>query len=285
MYVCVYVHVYSVLLNVCLEWRCQRCCEERSSQSLLPDLLRLSSSQSVWVCVGRTENKEFSSANRYPSLYTWCEISSRLGVVVYNELCLGTNLHLSTNPLTCTYIHVQYAQTLSTNPLTCTYIQYVYSMLRLSVQIPSLAECLEILGVMVQENGTAVCQPSPPKAVQQISMFIGEKDSTVRNAALNTLVVFYGHMGETLYKHVGKVRLCVCIVRNIMSIICVMYVCAVRTYVLTYVHTYVCVKYGYVFIFDIYVYTYIRIYCTSIHQYARMHVCACTYIPCVVICL
>ena len=90
--------------------------------------------------------------------------------------------------------------------------------------------------MMVQENGTAVCQPSPQKAVQQISTFIGEKDSTVRNAALNTLVVFYGHMGETLYKHVGKVHLCVCIVCNITLMICVMYV---HTYVCPYVHTYV----------------------------------------------
>jgi cytoskeleton-associated protein 5 len=66
-------------------------------------------------------------------------------------------------------------------------------------------ECLEVLGVMVHENGLAVCQPSPQKAVLQVSTFIGEKDSTVRNAALNTLVVLYGYMGEALYKHVGKI--------------------------------------------------------------------------------
>nr|WAW84822.1 CKAP5/XMAP215 [Halisarca dujardinii] len=66
------------------------------------------------------------------------------------------------------------------------------------------AECLEVLGVMIQDNGVVVCQPSPQKAVQQISTFIGEKDSTVRNTALNTLVLMFGYMGEALYKHVGK---------------------------------------------------------------------------------
>ena len=66
-------------------------------------------------------------------------------------------------------------------------------------------ECLEMLGVLVQNNGLVVCQPSPQKAVQQIAPFVGEKDSSVRNAALNTLVIFYENMGEAMYKHVGRV--------------------------------------------------------------------------------
>lgn len=69
-------------------------------------------------------------------------------------------------------------------------------------------ECLEMLGVLVQNNGLVVCQPSPQKAVQQIAPFVGEKDSSVRNAALNTLVIFYENMGEAMYKHVGRVSLC-----------------------------------------------------------------------------
>ena len=62
-----------------------------------------------------------------------------------------------------------------------------------------------MLGVLVQNNGLVVCQPSPQKAVQQIAPFVGEKDSSVRNAALNTLVIFYENMGEAVYKHVGRV--------------------------------------------------------------------------------
>ena len=76
----------------------------------------------------------------------------------------------------------------------------------LSLSIPSTCvECLEMLGVLVQNNGLVVCQPSPQKAVQQIAPFVGEKDSSVRNAALNTLVIFYENMGEAVYKHVGRV--------------------------------------------------------------------------------
>ena len=62
--------------------------------------------------------------------------------------------------------------------------------------------------MLVQNNGLVVCQPSPQKAVQQIAPFVGEKDSSVRNAALNTLVIFYENMGDAIYKHVGRVSLC-----------------------------------------------------------------------------
>ena len=50
-----------------------------------------------------------------------------------------------------------------------------------------------------------VCQPSVQKAVHQIGSFISEKDSTVRNAALNTLVILYDNIGDAVYKHVGNV--------------------------------------------------------------------------------
>ena len=45
----------------------------------------------------------------------------------------------------------------------------------------------------------------PQKAVQQIAPFMGEKDSSVRNAALNTLVIFYRNIREAVYKHIGRV--------------------------------------------------------------------------------
>ena len=47
----------------------------------------------------------------------------------------------------------------------------------------------------------------PQKAVQQIAPFMGEKDSSVRKAALNTLVVIYRNIREAVYKHIGRVRL------------------------------------------------------------------------------
>jgi len=74
----------------------------------------------------------------------------------------------------------------------------------LSLSCSAYVECLEMLGVLVQNNGLVVCQPSPQKAVQQIAPFVGEKDSSVPNPALNTLVI-YENMGEAVYKHVGRV--------------------------------------------------------------------------------
>ena len=78
----------------------------------------------------------------------------------------------------------------------------------LSSPLPFHLECLEMLGALVQDSGLVVCQPSPQKAVEQIAPYIGEKDSSVRNAALNTLVIFHESMGDAMYKLVRKVSLC-----------------------------------------------------------------------------
>ena len=66
-------------------------------------------------------------------------------------------------------------------------------------------ECLEELGLLIQNNGMVVCQPTPQKAVQVIAQQISDRDTNVRNAALNTLVVVYDNIGETVYKYAGQV--------------------------------------------------------------------------------
>jgi len=67
------------------------------------------------------------------------------------------------------------------------------------------AECLEELGILIQNNGMVVCQPTPQKAVQVIAQQISDRDTNVRNAALNTLVVVYDNIGDTVYKYAGQV--------------------------------------------------------------------------------
>ena len=50
-----------------------------------------------------------------------------------------------------------------------------------------------------------MCQPTPQKAVQVIAQQISDRDTNVRNAALNTLVIVYDNIGETVYKYAGQV--------------------------------------------------------------------------------
>ena len=67
------------------------------------------------------------------------------------------------------------------------------------------AECLEELGLLIQNNGMVVCHPTPQKATQVIAQQISDRDTNVRNAALNTLVIVYDNIGETVYKYAGQV--------------------------------------------------------------------------------
>lgn len=55
-----------------------------------------------------------------------------------------------------------------------------------------------------------VCQPTPQKAVQVVAQQISDRDTNVRNAALNTLVIVYENIGETVYKYAGQVCMCEC---------------------------------------------------------------------------
>ncbi|XP_041416905.1 cytoskeleton-associated protein 5-A-like isoform X3 [Xenopus laevis] len=66
------------------------------------------------------------------------------------------------------------------------------------------AECLEELGCLVESYGMNVCQPTPAKALKEIAVHIGDRDTTVRNAALNTMVTVYNVHGEQVFKLLGN---------------------------------------------------------------------------------
>jgi len=66
--------------------------------------------------------------------------------------------------------------------------------------------CLEELSYFIKTYGTAVCQPSSTAACKEISKQIGDKDSSVRNAALNCIVEFYYFEGEKVLKILGNLN-------------------------------------------------------------------------------
>lgn len=66
------------------------------------------------------------------------------------------------------------------------------------------AECLEELGCLIQGYGVNVCQPTPAKSLKEIAVHIGDRDTSVRNAALNTVVAAYNVCGDQVYKLIGN---------------------------------------------------------------------------------
>lgn len=69
-----------------------------------------------------------------------------------------------------------------------------------------LLECLEHLATMIEDYGTSICQPSVPAACKEIAKSIGDRDNSVRTAALNCFVAAFFLHGEALFKFVGNVR-------------------------------------------------------------------------------
>ncbi len=68
-----------------------------------------------------------------------------------------------------------------------------------------IAECLEEIGLMIDHDGLGVCQPTPAAALKTIAAQIGDRDSGVRTAALNTLVIAFAILGEPMWKMLGSV--------------------------------------------------------------------------------
>ncbi|XP_062856912.1 cytoskeleton-associated protein 5 isoform X2 [Trichomycterus rosablanca] len=66
------------------------------------------------------------------------------------------------------------------------------------------SECLEELGCLIENNGMNVCQPTPAKALKDIAVHIGDRDTTVRNASLNTVVAAYNVCGDQVFKLIGN---------------------------------------------------------------------------------
>ena len=73
----------------------------------------------------------------------------------------------------------------------------------------SVAECLEELGLLIQDNGMTVCGTQPHKSLPTLAAQIKDRDNAVRSAALNTMVVVYSYVGEGVYKFTEKVGVCV----------------------------------------------------------------------------
>ncbi|KAJ8413053.1 hypothetical protein AAFF_G00106350 [Aldrovandia affinis] len=66
------------------------------------------------------------------------------------------------------------------------------------------AECLEELGCLIESYGLNVCQPTPAKCLKEIGVHIGDRDTSVRNAALNTVVAVYNVCGDQIFKMIGN---------------------------------------------------------------------------------
>uniref|UniRef100_A0A4W5P5H6 Cytoskeleton associated protein 5 n=1 Tax=Hucho hucho TaxID=62062 RepID=A0A4W5P5H6_9TELE len=66
------------------------------------------------------------------------------------------------------------------------------------------AECLEELGCLIGFYGMSVCQPTAAKSLKEIAVHIGDRDTSVRNTALNTVVTVYNVCGEQVYKLIGN---------------------------------------------------------------------------------
>lgn len=74
------------------------------------------------------------------------------------------------------------------------------------IWLTSAPECLEELGCLIENCGMNVCQPTPAKALKDIAVHIGDRDTSVRNAALNTVVAAYNVCGDQVFKLIGNVR-------------------------------------------------------------------------------
>ena len=50
-----------------------------------------------------------------------------------------------------------------------------------------------------------ICGPQPQKTVPLIASQISDRDNAVRSAALNTMVIVYGNVGDGVFKFTSKV--------------------------------------------------------------------------------
>nr|XP_024218942.1 protein mini spindles [Halyomorpha halys] len=67
------------------------------------------------------------------------------------------------------------------------------------------SECLEQLSWLIENYGVSVCNPSPAGALKEIAKQIADRDTSVRNAALNCVVTAYFLEGEKTLKWVGQI--------------------------------------------------------------------------------
>ena len=67
-------------------------------------------------------------------------------------------------------------------------------------------DCIEVLGELIRDHGTAVCTPTPQKAVETLAKSLSDADHKNKTAALTCMVYVYNHIGETLFKYVGNLQ-------------------------------------------------------------------------------
>ncbi|KAJ3270590.1 Cytoskeleton associated protein 5 [Terramyces sp. JEL0728] len=64
-------------------------------------------------------------------------------------------------------------------------------------------ECLDEIAYLIQRNGSSVFVPS--KTVPVIAQQVGDRDASVRNAALNAICQAYSGLGDDVFKHLQKI--------------------------------------------------------------------------------
>lgn len=93
-------------------------------------------------------------------------------------------------------------------------IGYVYTVSRLFMYIMEglksknarqRAECLEVMGSLIEDYGLSICLPSAASCLKEIAKQISDRDNAVRSAALNCVVQAYYIVGEKVFKMVGQV--------------------------------------------------------------------------------
>lgn len=65
-------------------------------------------------------------------------------------------------------------------------------------------ECLDEIGHLISMNGTSVAGSKPSEALKEMAKQIGDRDTSVRNAALNAITETYFQEGEKLYRMIGN---------------------------------------------------------------------------------
>lgn len=65
-------------------------------------------------------------------------------------------------------------------------------------------ECLDELGALIERYGINVCQPSQAAAMKEVAKHIGDRDNSVRSAALNCIVQAHFLIGERVHKMIGN---------------------------------------------------------------------------------
>uniref|UniRef100_A0A1B6M0W7 TOG domain-containing protein n=1 Tax=Graphocephala atropunctata TaxID=36148 RepID=A0A1B6M0W7_9HEMI len=66
-------------------------------------------------------------------------------------------------------------------------------------------ECLDHLAFLMDKEGMSVCQPTPATSLKEIAKQISDRDNSVRNAAINCIVIAYFLDGEKVLKMLGQI--------------------------------------------------------------------------------